>query len=47
MIESRLLRMLVALTAGIVMGLVSSFVSQKASAAPLHTNHVIVVSHHG
>jgi xanthosine utilization system XapX-like protein len=35
--------MLIALTAGIVMGLVSSFVSQKASAAPVHATTTVHV----
>jgi xanthosine utilization system XapX-like protein len=45
MIENRYLRLLVALVAGIVMGLVSSYMSARATAAPLrpHIVHSVVV----
>jgi hypothetical protein len=37
----RLLRMFIALTAGIVMGALSTFVSEKASAAPVRSSIIV------
>lgn len=42
-LEKRWLRLLIALLAGIIMGTLASFVSQKASAAPLPGSLVRVV----
>ena len=46
MIENRYLRLLIALVAGIVMGLMSSYMTARASAAPLTHSMVAHVSHH-
>lgn len=43
---NRLLRMLIALTAGIVMGALSTFVSEKASAAPAPAATVHAPNHY-